>query len=97
MRGKAKLDFLLKQTELFTQFILLQGRGGLKAGSKEAKKLALAQSHAIGQMQQLSQGNTILGTKKRVKGGRANLSYGEGAVGGEEDPDANVLLTRLDR
>jgi len=38
MRGKEKLDFLLQQTETFTQFILMQGRG-LKPGSKEAKKL----------------------------------------------------------
>ena len=27
LQGKEKLDFLLKQTELFTQFILMQGRG----------------------------------------------------------------------
>ena len=38
MRGREKLDFLLKQTEIFTQFILMQG-SGMKPGSKEAKKL----------------------------------------------------------
>ena len=27
LQGREKLDFLLKQTELFTQFILMQGRG----------------------------------------------------------------------
>ena len=34
MRGREKLDFLLKQTELFTQFILMQGRG-MKLNNKE--------------------------------------------------------------
>ena len=38
MRGREKLDFLLKQTEIFTQFILMQN-SGMKQGSKEAKKL----------------------------------------------------------
>ena len=38
LKGREKLDFLLKQTELFTQFILMQGRG-LKPTGKEAKKL----------------------------------------------------------
>ena len=61
MRGREKLDFLLKQTELFTQFILMQGRG-LKMTSKEQKKLQQVQQHAISQMRQLSSGNSILGT-----------------------------------
>ena len=38
LKGREKLDFLLKQTELFTQFILMQNRG-LKPTGKEAKKL----------------------------------------------------------
>ena len=44
---------MLKQTELFTQFILMQGRG-LKMTGKEQKKLQQVQQHAISQMRQLS-------------------------------------------
>jgi len=93
MRGREKLDFLLKQTELFTQFILMQGRG-LKPGSKEAKKLQMAQSHAISQMRQLSSGNSILGTNKRRAKARSSLNYGEGAQ--EEEDIGNYTLTRLE-
>jgi len=71
----------------------MQGRG-LKPGSKEAKKLQMAQSHAIAQMRQLSQGNSILGTNKRRAKSRASLNYGDGAA--EEDEDGAVTLTRLD-
>ena len=92
MRGREKLDFLLKQTELFTQFILMQGRG-LKLSNKEAKKLQQVQSHAVAQMRQLSQGNSILGTTRKKGKARTHLNYGEG--GGEEEA-ADFCLTRLD-
>lgn len=94
MRGREKLDFLLKQTELFTQFILMQGRG-LKPGSAEAKKLVKVQTHAISQMRALSHGNSILGTNKRKQKTRVNLSYGEGAKQDDEQ-DGQITLTRLD-
>ena len=94
MRGREKLDFLLKQTELFTQFILMQGRG-LKMTGKEQKKLQQVQQHAISQMRQLSSGNSILGTNKRRGRARTHLNYGEN--GAADDDDAEFALTRLDR
>ena len=71
----------------------MQGRG-LKPGSREAKKLQLAQSHAISQMRQLSSGNSILGTNKRRAKQRATLNYGEGV--GDDEEDGNFTLTRLE-
>jgi len=79
MRGREKLDLLLKQTEIFTQFILMQN-SGIKQGSKEAKKLQQVQAHAITQMRNLSSGNSILGTNKKSHGKphRAHLNLGDG-------------------
>ena len=87
--GKEKLNFLLKQTELFTNF-LLQSKN-MKGGAKKSADMQQAQKNMIQSMRSL--GNK--GSSKR-KNKKATQNVGEGGDLADADDGAGLTITRLD-
>ena len=86
--GRERLDFLLKQTEFFTTFILQQRQ--TKSGVDE-EKFNQVQKIAMNQMRNMAAGDQ---THKR-KNKKSTQNYGDG-VDKIEDDDGNFAITRLD-
>ena len=93
MDGKARLNFLLKQTEIFTQFIL-QSRN-MQANNGNMRDVERLQQHAVAQMRSINNadGKEQGGGSKRKTKSAANV--GEGGDKAEEEEF--TVMTRLDR
>ena len=84
--GKERLNFLLKQTELFTNFIV-QSRN--MKGAKKQQDLQQVQKNMIMSMRQMGgKGTSRRGNKK------ATRNFGEGGDAADAD-DGNFTITRL--